>query len=671
MQAGGWWKVVVAVGCVVGCGDGMERDVEMPPPTDAPMEPAQLTRRDAEPAGPHCAYGGVAVHSGGDRDADGALDDDEIEATVYECNPATTTLIRHDIIGRSATCPGGATAVQTGIDDNNNGVLEDPEIDTTDTQCNSLEHWTGDFTAADWADPVKVTALGGARILDGSLTITARFPNVTGDIELPLLEVVHGNVKVGDLLGLSLPSLREIDGDVTIQSSASTRLAFAVLDRVGGTVSVIEETLSGDASIDAPALREIGGGLTFGARVRATVSMPKLTSVASLIEDGALAELHLDALAVIAHDLDVSDNRLTTLSLRGLTSVGGEVSVTGQALTSVDLSGLQRVGGDLAASVVIELPALAMPALTSVGGGISINGSSSLVALDLHNLEVVGGGFRVAELPMLSVMQTAKLRTIGSADVRGNVSVLATGLEDLDLGSLAEITGVALISSNLKLRAVQLPVLHAAARIAIQGSPALEVVAAPVWASVGSFALADLPSLRTLDAGSVVQLGSLTLRRLSLPDLSGLRALTRVLMLSVDGVEQLRDLRGLSSIQQVAMLELSGNPALSSLDGLEAVSAISGHAAISGNPVLASVAGLRNVAAFGAGLEISGNTVLPGIELTGLTAITGDLTLTSNPALTSLSGLAALSSVTGALVVTSNDALPATEVEELQRRLGK
>lgn len=43
----------------------------------------------SEPAGAHCAAGGVAILSGPDEDADGDLDASEVLATTYVCNPAS------------------------------------------------------------------------------------------------------------------------------------------------------------------------------------------------------------------------------------------------------------------------------------------------------------------------------------------------------------------------------------------------------------------------------------------------------------------------------------------------------------------------------------------------------------------------------------------------------
>jgi hypothetical protein len=48
--------------------------------------PASLLRMDDEPAGAHCAAGGLAVSNGRDTDGDDTLDDAEVTDTRYVCN---------------------------------------------------------------------------------------------------------------------------------------------------------------------------------------------------------------------------------------------------------------------------------------------------------------------------------------------------------------------------------------------------------------------------------------------------------------------------------------------------------------------------------------------------------------------------------------------------------
>ena len=51
-----------------------------------------VVRVDVEPPGENCPEGGVAIRTGSDLDRDGWLDDDEIEATRWVCNPRSYAL---------------------------------------------------------------------------------------------------------------------------------------------------------------------------------------------------------------------------------------------------------------------------------------------------------------------------------------------------------------------------------------------------------------------------------------------------------------------------------------------------------------------------------------------------------------------------------------------------
>lgn len=45
-----------------------------------------ILRTSTEPSGAHCPSGGLQVQTGVDDDGSGALDDAEVEATVYVCD---------------------------------------------------------------------------------------------------------------------------------------------------------------------------------------------------------------------------------------------------------------------------------------------------------------------------------------------------------------------------------------------------------------------------------------------------------------------------------------------------------------------------------------------------------------------------------------------------------
>jgi hypothetical protein len=165
-------------------------------------------------------------------------------------------------------------------------VLDDAEIERTECVCaGSLDVWSGDFTADDWADPAKVTALGHTRVVLGSLTIAA-----TTAVRLPLLELVGAKLTItAGAFAVELPALHTIGEDASIAGAATP--SFAMLDRIGGTLS-----LDGCGHlVDAPSLQAIGGGLAIAPTATSELALPGLQSIGGGLDlRGELTALHLD-----------------------------------------------------------------------------------------------------------------------------------------------------------------------------------------------------------------------------------------------------------------------------------------------------------------------------------------------------------------------------------------
>lgn len=104
---------------------------------------SSLLRQDLEPAGEHCSWGGVALSSGVDADADGHLTDAEVEQTNYVCNGAPGTAGMNALLALNPEEPGahcveGGAAVSVGVDLDGDGLLEDVEVQETQFVCNGL-----------------------------------------------------------------------------------------------------------------------------------------------------------------------------------------------------------------------------------------------------------------------------------------------------------------------------------------------------------------------------------------------------------------------------------------------------------------------------------------------------------------------------------------------------
>lgn len=141
---------------LVGCG------------SDVASAPAgALVRASDEPAGAHCAEGGVRLDTGVDHDASGALDDGEVSATSYVCrgasgaNGANGTHGTNGVDGTNGAngdagangtstsasvlaittepagphCAYGGSKIAAGPDANGDGVLQPSEVTSTQYVC--------------------------------------------------------------------------------------------------------------------------------------------------------------------------------------------------------------------------------------------------------------------------------------------------------------------------------------------------------------------------------------------------------------------------------------------------------------------------------------------------------------------------------------------------------
>ncbi len=111
---------------------------------------SSLIRREDEPAGGNCAFGGQAVLSGQDTDFNGYLDDMEVQNTSYVCHGADgadgidgidgiNNLFETTIEPAGATCAAGGVWVISGPDANRNDLLDASEIQVEQVICNGVD----------------------------------------------------------------------------------------------------------------------------------------------------------------------------------------------------------------------------------------------------------------------------------------------------------------------------------------------------------------------------------------------------------------------------------------------------------------------------------------------------------------------------------------------------
>ncbi|MDP2270709.1 MAG: hypothetical protein Q8K32_08230 [Archangium sp.] len=104
---------------------------------------ALSTSAVTEPAGPHCATGGLAVRTGTDVDGDAVISESEAASTSYLCNgtagapgaTGVTSLNKVTAEPAGANCTLGGSLLETGADTNGNATLEATEVTSSEYLC--------------------------------------------------------------------------------------------------------------------------------------------------------------------------------------------------------------------------------------------------------------------------------------------------------------------------------------------------------------------------------------------------------------------------------------------------------------------------------------------------------------------------------------------------------
>ena len=129
-----------------------------------------LVRSTVEPDGANCDRGGIRIDVGGDDNADGVLDGDEIDQTTYACDgpqgqAGLRTLVETSTVGPPA-CEGVGVQLRYGLDANENDELDPNEVDSTDVLC---EGGVGEesLVNVDEEPPGPNCPVGGLRLSSG------------------------------------------------------------------------------------------------------------------------------------------------------------------------------------------------------------------------------------------------------------------------------------------------------------------------------------------------------------------------------------------------------------------------------------------------------------------------------------------------------------------------
>jgi hypothetical protein len=350
--------------------------------------PNTLVRVDHRVSGPDCPAGGVAIHTGLDRDGDTFLDDDEIASTQFVCN--------------------GSTAVQCA-----GGVVRAGTITVRE--------------ASDWA------TLDGVACIDGDLVIAG----IESDVIPPRPDlqivtgalVIAGNPRLTSLDGLA--QVRQVGGGYLIQSNdALTDIAaLGAIKRAGGiqlTGNDALRDLSGlETLVDIDTVLLISNNASL-VSVAGLAQLQTTTKSIAIRTNPMLADVALDQLRQAAL-LEISGNdKLRSVSLAGLHKIDVRLVISNNsALGSIALPELSIVGDFARFEGDPMLTALELPSLLTINA-MRVSGDASLTSLAVPNLVFTSAELHLAALPQLTSARFDRLTSVGDALGLANLPLLGS-----------------------------------------------------------------------------------------------------------------------------------------------------------------------------------------------------------------------------------------------------
>lgn len=148
---------------ICSCGSGLTYET--------PQLPATLEHiysiTKIEP-GDMCVYGGSLIKIGNDANADGILDNDEINVTKLVCNDEQGFIVTETPLAPGVDCPLGGVMITTGADLNGDGIIDKIDPNKIIYICNVIND---DGGGAGNSPLISVTYGPGDVCLDGKATI--------------------------------------------------------------------------------------------------------------------------------------------------------------------------------------------------------------------------------------------------------------------------------------------------------------------------------------------------------------------------------------------------------------------------------------------------------------------------------------------------------------------
>jgi hypothetical protein len=379
-------------------------------------------------------------------------------------------------------------------------------------------------------------------------------------LQLPLLTELADLLLIASPGELHAPKLRSV-GRMTVEFATPATIALPALTTIAGDAVIYGDR--GLHTLSLPSLTDVAGALTIDASALSTLELPLLRTVKSLALDALSPELlglHFSALEQV-ETVRVGTGPTVPNGLRTLTFAvlvkAGEVRIQGPDLLKVELPMLAEC---TALSVYSpKLGDLNVYALTKVAGTMDVNsgtklawsfphlehvgsllmsGAGGVTYINLESLTTVAETFRATSMPGLMQLQLPLLVSAAQVEISelgdvqfiqlprlsGDARVFIQALPRLSSLTLTHVqTLKSLLLDGLgQLTKLEAPALTAAEYVDIRTCDRLWELSLPALTTLGRFALShlkalwsvkvpELESLATLDILDMTFAGSLTL----------------------------------------------------------------------------------------------------------------------------------------------------------------
>ncbi|MBJ6761406.1 hypothetical protein JGU66_11575 [Myxococcaceae bacterium JPH2] len=633
---------------------------------------ASRARTLAEPPGENCPLGGQAVQTGLDTDKSGQLDDAEVTSTTYVC-AATPLAARTRVLPEptGAHCEWGGQAVQTGLDLDANGRLDDAEVTATEYLCASR---TPEVL-------VRTRSFGpDARCANGGQETSAGM-DTNADGQLAEGEVTRTTVAcltpapVLVRLSPTEPPVACVRAGVLVEAGPDTN-ANQVLDptEVRAVTGICDTTL---ARVLARTRPEPAGEVCALGGTRVLVGEDR-------DENGQLEDAEASTFATVCEAAPTLEGTYVVrgpadlAALQGVARIVGGLELVGKELTEVKLPALTTVEGALSITDTLRLERVQLPSLRLVQADVIVRNNTRLETLELGPQRApeqgtksewwVQGSLHVENNPSLaSLGGMAFMVPRLSINVHNNANLRVPG----EMSMVENLLGSLVLQDNPQLQSIPFPRLQSAqADVTIWNNSALpNLTGLDALRRIGGALnirnnahLRSLVGLDSLDSVEVLQV-------FSNPELKTTQGLTnlyhaRLLEFSSNG--SLEFVGDFLSLQSLDTLYVSSNASLVSITGMPRLQALNERLFLHNNPFLEGLKGLGGLRYVRA-LQVTSNASLTTLEPLRNLREVEEFTLFGNLNLLRLD-LGGLARVSATLSIENNPKLPTCLATTLAER---